>query len=231
MPESPYWLLSKNRTAAAGRSLAWLRGYPSSDSASVTDELDRLEESVREDMRNVRSYRDLFATPGNRKGLLIVQMLALIQRMSGCTLAMFSAGLWFYLNSKTTIDVSNCHWIPFASFVVYGIFFCFGLGPIASTVQGEYFPQSIKGLASGVTSLVLAATSFVMNKIYHSIALTWGMHLNYFIFAGASLVGAIFVVTVVIETKGKTFQEIQEKLNSGARRPEARYSKAPVQEL
>ncbi|BET03142.1 facilitated trehalose transporter Tret1-like [Nesidiocoris tenuis] len=290
MPESPYWLLSKNRTAAAGRSLAWLRGYPSSDSASVTDELDRLEESVREDMRNVRSYRDLFATPGNRKGLLIVQMLALIQRMSGisalmaytsttlpqrdvgflsvndcvlvmggiwvvsvfiatylvdklgrkplllisclgCTLAMFSAGLWFYLDSKTTIDVSNCHWIPFASFVVYGIFFCFGLGPIASTVQGEYFPQSIKGLASGVTSLVLAATSFVMNKIYHSIALTWGMHLNYFIFAGASLVGAIFVVTVVIETKGKTFQEIQEKLNSGARRPEARYSKAPVQEL
>lgn len=145
---------------------------------------------------------------------------------------MFVAGLWFYLDSSGKADVSDYYWTPFACFIVYGIFFCFGLGPIASTVQGEYFSTNVKGLASGVTSLVLAATSFVMNKIYHGIAHNYGMFLNYWIFSAASLVGAVFVFTVVIETKGKSFQEIQEKLNRGAKnKPETKYIKAPTNEV
>uniref|UniRef100_A0A0A9WMT7 Facilitated trehalose transporter Tret1 n=3 Tax=Lygus hesperus TaxID=30085 RepID=A0A0A9WMT7_LYGHE len=288
MPESPYWLLSKGKTTEASLSLAWLRGYPRREAKTLL-ELEHKDQMMRtiEDMNTNRSFRDLFETPGNRKGLLIVEVLALVQRMSGisalmaytsttlpqrnigiltvndcvlvmggiwvlsvfiatflvdklgrkpllltssigCALAMFIAGLWFYLDAKTGYDVSDWYWTPFACFVIYGIFFCIGLGPIASTVQGEYFPINIKGLASGVTSLVLAGTSFVMNKIYHGIHESYGMYLNYWIFSGASLVGAVFVFFVVIETKGKSFQEIQDKLNRNAK---SKYIQAPVDEV
>ncbi|KAF6202771.1 hypothetical protein GE061_003173 [Apolygus lucorum] len=286
MPESPYWLLSRGKTKEARSSLAWLMGYPKQEAKTLElEHMDQMMQTI-EDMKTKRSIRDLIKTPGNRKGLLIVEVLALVQRMSGisalmaytsttlpdrnigiltvndcvlvmggiwvlsvfiatflvdklgrkplllisslgCALSMFTAGLWFFLDKKTEYDVGDFYYTPFYCFVVYGVFFCIGLGPIASTVQGEYFPINIKGLASGVTSLVLAGTSFVMNKIYHGIEETYGMYLNYWIFAGASLFGAVFVFFVVIETKGKSFQEIQEKLN---RKPKTKYTQAPVDE-
>lgn len=269
MPESPYWQLMKGKKEKAGETLAWLRGLTP---GQEKDELEKMEHAVMEEMRNKKNFKDLVATRGNRKGLVTVEVLAVLQRMSGisalmaytsttlpskgagvlspndcvvimgmvwvvsvfiatvlvdslgrkplllassigCGLAMFSAGVWFFLDEKTNVDVSHCYWVPFASFLVYGLFFSIGLGPIASTVQGECFPTNIKGLASGITSVALALTSFIMNKIYHTIAEKAGMYLNYWIFGTACTTAAIFVLTYLVETKGKTLHEIQEELN------------------
>lgn len=276
MPESPYWLLMKGKRESAAKSLAWLRGQ--SSTLGVVNELETMELAVKDEMKNKRSFKDLVATKGNRRALIIVQALAVIQRMSGisalmaytsttlpprgagaldpndcvivmgtvwvasvfiatflvdtlgrrplllmstigCGLAMFLAGLWFFLDSNTSLDVSEFYWVPFASFLLYGVAFCIGLGPIASTVQGEAFPSNIKGIASGVTSQVLALTSFVMNKIYHPAAENIGMYLNYWLFSGSCLFATFFVIFYVIETKGKTLHEIQEELNRSKKKP------------
>ncbi|KAL1114873.1 hypothetical protein AAG570_007697 [Ranatra chinensis] len=262
---------------AASKSLAWLRGQRSE--TGVADELTLMEHAVYEEMKNKGRFRDLIASKGNKRALVIVEALALLQRMSGisalmaytsttlpargagvlspndcvivmglvwvasvfiatflvdslgrrplllvstcgCGLAMFLAGGWFFLDTHTDFDVSEFYWVPFGSFLLYGLCFCIGLGPIASTVQGEAFPTNIKGLASGVTSVVLAITSFIMNKVYHPIAEGVGMFLNYWIFAGSCLAATLFVVFYVIETKGKTLHEIQEELNKSKKRKE-----------
>ncbi|XP_066909600.1 facilitated trehalose transporter Tret1 [Halyomorpha halys] len=270
MPESPYWLLMKGKKEKAAKSLAWLRGLE--NSSEVKEELETLENVVTEEMRNKKRLKDLVETKGNRKALLVVEALAIFQRMSGisalmaytsttlpkagagslspndcvivmglvwvvsvfvatvlvdslgrkpllltssigCCMALFAAGLWFFLDEKTNYDVTNFYWVPFGSFLVYGFSFCIGLGPIASTIQGEAFPTNIKALASGITSVVLAVTSFIMNKIYHTIADEFGMYLNYWIFSGACLTSTIFVLVYLVETKGKTLHEIHEELN------------------
>lgn len=162
----------------------------------------------------------IFVDSLGRKPLLIASSL-------GCGVAMFSAGAWFYLDGTNYVDVSDFYYTPFASFLVYGLFFCIGLGPIASTVQGEAFPTNIKGLASGITSFVLAITSFVMNKIYHTIADQAGMYLNYWIFSGACFASLIFCLVYMIETKGKSLSEIQDELNYRTRNKKAKKPAEP----
>ncbi|BES90083.1 facilitated trehalose transporter Tret1-like [Nesidiocoris tenuis] len=281
MPESPYWLVMKGKKDKARDALIWLRG-----GGDVKEEMELMSTSVEEEMKSKGTLKDLVATPGNRRALLIVQMLALLQRMSGvsalmaytsttlpsrgagsltpndcvivmgcvwvisvfgatifvdslgrkplliasslgCGVAMFSAGAWFYLDGTNYVDVSDFYYTPFASFLVYGLFFCIGLGPIASTVQGEAFPTNIKGLASGITSFVLAITSFVMNKIYHTIADQAGMYLNYWIFSGACFASLIFCLVYMIETKGKSLSEIQDELNYRTRNKKAKKPAEP----
>ncbi|XP_014259104.1 facilitated trehalose transporter Tret1-like [Cimex lectularius] len=270
IPESPYWLVMVGKKDEACRSLAWLRGYNSPD--CVKEEMEIIEKNVIKEMCNKHTMKDLIATSGNRKALIIVEMLAILQRMSGisaliaytsttlppqgagmlgrndcvivmgmvwvasvfiamvlvdswgrkpllfgssvgCGLAMFTAGLWFFLDTETDINVQPIYWLPFCSLLVYGLCFSIGLGPIPSTVQGEAFPTNIKGLASGLTAVVTAGTSFIMNKIYHPLAEGVGMYINYWVFSCACAVATIFVITYVVETKGKTLHEIQEKLN------------------
>ncbi|XP_073999738.1 facilitated trehalose transporter Tret1-like isoform X2 [Rhodnius prolixus] len=148
----------------------------------------------------------IFVDSVGRKPLLFLSSI-------GCSIAMLFASLWFLLNDNTSINVTDYYWIPFASFLLYGLCFSIGLGPIASTMQGELFPTNIKATASGITSVILALTSFIMNKIYHTIAYHIGMYFNYLIFSIASLTSAVFVLMYVIETKGKTLAQIQEILN------------------
>ncbi|KAF6216018.1 hypothetical protein GE061_000355 [Apolygus lucorum] len=285
MPESPYWLLMKGKKERAVKSLSWLRG-----GSDVKEEMEKLNRNIEEEMMNKGTLKDLFATKGNRRALLIVEMLALLQRMSGvsalmaytsttlpsrgagsltpndcvvvmgcvwvvsvfiatvlvdslgrkplllisslgCGFAMFGAGLWFFLDETNYVDVSDYYYIPFASFLLYGLFFSVGLGPIASTVQGEAFPTNIKGLASGITSFVLALTSFIMNKIYHTLADEVGMYLNYWIFSGACIASLVFCLIYMIETKGKTLSEIQDELNMRKRNMKNKQQDSTTTEL
>lgn len=267
IPESPYWLVKKGRHEKAAAALAWLRSKPVEE---VKKELSEIEETVTNDTRRGKSYRELIATRGNRKALLMVEMLAITQRASGISALMaylsttlpidgpmepnecvtfigivlfasvfFStflvdrsgrrpllltsswgsaafmllAGLWFFLDEKTEVNVRGVAWVPFFALIGYSFFFCIGLGPLATTMQGEVFPTNIKGHASGITSIVLAFTSFVSNMWFFKMADTIGLFMNYLIFSVACVVAAIFVQFWVVETKGRTLNQIQKELN------------------
>ncbi|XP_075214921.1 uncharacterized protein LOC142320830 [Lycorma delicatula] len=266
MPESPYWFVMKNNHEKAQRSLEWLRA--GKDKSEVNTELRAIRESVQEQMKNKRTYKDLISTQGHRKGLIIVQVLSILQRASGISglmaytsitlppegydpntcvlimggiwvisvfistllidklgrrpllaistlgsgLAMGMNAVWFYLRYKTDMEIESTYIIPVLALFTYGIFFSIGLGPIASTVQAEYFPSNTKGIASAITSISLALTSFIMNKIYLHIKEEIGMYFNFVIFTISCFLCFLFVLFYVIETKGKTLQQIQEKL-------------------
>nr|BAQ02358.1 sugar transporter [Nilaparvata lugens] len=273
MPESPYWYTINNRKEEALEALTWLRsGLPRS---TIEDELQLIEHSVREEMKNKKTFSDLISTRGNRRGLLIVEMLAIFQRMSGISgvmaftsitikpftifgilmtpdicviimgvvwiistfistalvdrsgrrpllmtsslgsgVAMTLIAIWFFLDRQTTLNVSHTQFLPFLGLLIYGLFFSIGMGPIASTIQGETFPANTKAKASAITSISLAVTSFIMNKIYLDVDNTIGMYFNFILFASACFMCLGFVVFFVIETKGKTLHDIQEELNT-----------------
>lgn len=54
--------------------------------------------------------------------------------------------------------------------------------------------------------------AFVMVKVFESVAVTIGMHGWVFLFSGVTMIGSVFIIFVIPETKGKSYSEIAEIL-------------------
>lgn len=137
---------------------------------------------------------------------------------AGCSLSMLAVAFWFFLNSKTNLEVTSTNFVPFVGFLIQNISFCIACGPIGGTVKGELFPPNVKTKSSALATITLAISGFFTNKFYLVISEWEGMYLNYFIFALACFLGVLFTICYVPETKGKTLQEIQDTLNGAERR-------------
>lgn len=77
LPESPYYLLGKNRSDDALKSLQRLRGHENVDA-----ELKRMVEMVRKSDESGTGFRELMQ-PGNRRGLIIVTGLSVAIILTG----------------------------------------------------------------------------------------------------------------------------------------------------
>ncbi|VVC38844.1 Major facilitator superfamily domain,Major facilitator, sugar transporter-like [Cinara cedri] len=90
IPESPYYLLKKNRRVEAARCLQWYRCEQ--DDVKLTDELRQMEVNVEREMENQSTFREVFTSPKDRKALGIVVAACITQRAGGisCILAFFS---------------------------------------------------------------------------------------------------------------------------------------------
>lgn len=143
-----------------------------------------------------------------RKKLLIISALT-------TAITQLIAGL-FYLFENIKYDVSSWNWVPYCCVVVFAVTYSLGIGFIPSTLVGELFPTNVKCYASSVSAIILAATSFVVNRIFREVADQWGVQYMYFFFALTSVLCTIFTICYVFETKGKTFAEIQNILNESA---------------
>lgn len=80
IPESPYWYVKQGRHNDAVKSLCWLR---STSQELLKNEITQIDNTVIQDLRNGRSYSDLFGSRGNLRALLMVEVLSCTQRASG----------------------------------------------------------------------------------------------------------------------------------------------------
>lgn len=133
----------------------------------------------------------------------------------GSSITMLTAGVWFALDSNKffNVAVDDINYIPFLSFALFNVAFGIGLGPNGAVMKGEMFPANVKAMSSALTTVSTAVISFFLNKFYLIFAESFGMEINYFIYALSCFSGVIFTLTYVPETKGKTLQEIQDILN------------------
>ncbi|KAK9888768.1 hypothetical protein WA026_000995 [Henosepilachna vigintioctopunctata] len=91
MPESPYYLLMRNRTTEARISLEKLRGTD-----DVDQELQRMSTAVKVQKEESKGkFKDVFMVPSNRKALLIMMLLRAAQQLSGITALIFYISLIF----------------------------------------------------------------------------------------------------------------------------------------
>uniref|UniRef100_A0A1B6EJD5 Major facilitator superfamily (MFS) profile domain-containing protein n=1 Tax=Cuerna arida TaxID=1464854 RepID=A0A1B6EJD5_9HEMI len=130
----------------------------------------------------------------------------------GCTLATAGLTVWFILSSNPSMNVTSYKAVPLICFALYALFFPFGLACIPSIIQGELFPSNLKGLASGITAIVVASLSFISNKLYQPLSDVWGTYINYLYFTLCSAYGIYFALSTLFETRNKTLQEIQKEL-------------------
>lgn len=287
MPESPLYLISKNRYEAAANNLQWLRGKD----YDCTFELQELQEQhhadtlhkppITPDMSGWQKFRTTFSAnwqtfknsvsrKATQKAIVIAFGLQIFLQFSGINIVIFYTdsifdranisisstiatiivgamqvvatfiaamvmdklgrrilllisiftmalckillGIYFYMADKDPGSVTDLAWLPVFSLCLYIVVFSLGFGPIPWLMLGELFAPDIKGIASSAAGSLSWILAFVVTKAFSNMEDAIGIGPTFWLLAGFSILGTIFVFFMVPETKGKSLANIQRML-------------------
>lgn len=269
MPESPHFSLVKCDKDTAVRDLEWLRDGNTKD--QIQDEFASIVNYVEVKKNSKSSVKDIIATRGSRKALLIVMSTATVRIFSGsaavaclavsifqaagtsflapkafailmatvqligfffsapsvdylgrrflllwsifiCGICQIIVAIYFYFKIATSLDVQYYSWIPPVCLSIYFFFIALGSGTLLGVLKNELFVLNTRGLASVLAGVMGITSEFVSLKTYQLIAVNYGIYWNHVIFAAFSAYGVIVYAYFLPETKGLTFDEIQNLL-------------------
>ncbi|MEP0132324.1 MAG: sugar porter family MFS transporter [Eudoraea sp.] len=96
--------------------------------------------------------------------------------------------------------------------LLYVAAFAISLGPVMWTLISEIFPTKVKGIAISVVGFFNSLVSFSVTQVFPWELSNLGPTATFAIYALLSFCAIFFVYKFVIETKGKTLEEVQEVL-------------------
>ncbi|KAJ8965329.1 hypothetical protein NQ317_004713 [Molorchus minor] len=192
-PESPYYLVSKNKICEAEKSLMKLR---STNKQLVQKELEHIRANLKKPQEMsgfcaISFYlQPIFETAGTGISpeisalavgfsLVLTSFFTplLIDRMGrkilticscfGMTLALTMLGAFFYIQDSTNIDIKPLFWIPIFSLMFYIFSYNLGIGCIPWTLCSELFPSNVKHISSTAVSSTCWLTSFLVTKFFN----------------------------------------------------------------
>ncbi|KAF6202408.1 hypothetical protein GE061_004807 [Apolygus lucorum] len=137
--------------------------------------------------------------------------LLLVSAFGGTICLALTSG-YYIMDEVTEINMVEYAWVLYAAITGVTCFISLGCGALWPVFCGEYFPNSTRGLASGITIFNITALSCVSLKMYQVVEDHIGLYFMYSFFTASSLVGSILIFILVPETKGLSFDEIQKLL-------------------
>lgn len=127
------------------------------------------------------------------------------------SIGLAALGAFFFIQ-LTGGAIEKVLWLPVPALIVYNIVYCVGFGPLPWAVMGEMFPTNVKSVASSMVASTCWIIGFVVTRWYPALD-ALGSYYAFWLFAGFCVVAFFFVLFVVMETKGLSLQEIQDRLN------------------
>jgi len=96
--------------------------------------------------------------------------------------------------------------------LLYVAAFAISLGPVMWTLISEIFPTKIKGIAVSVVGFFNSLVSFSVTQVFPWELSNLGPTITFAIYAGLSFLTILFVYRYVVETKGKSLEEVEKML-------------------
>ncbi|KRT85039.1 membrane transporter, partial [Oryctes borbonicus] len=129
------------------------------------------------------------------------------------TICMLGLSAYLYCKNNDIIGedlIPKLTWLPLTLLVAYFFTSAVGFLTVPFAMAAEVFPTKIRGLASGLVTCLAYGFNFITVKTYGVMMQSMGND-GFFCFYGImGLLGTIFVIVFLPETKGKTLQEIEE---------------------
>ncbi|XP_053683806.1 facilitated trehalose transporter Tret1 [Sabethes cyaneus] len=138
----------------------------------------------------------------------------LLASAGGMCIAHGTMGLYFYMDYIKSDAVESISWLPIFSLIFFVTVYCVGFGPLPWAVLGEMFPANVKSIASSIVASTCWVLGFLVLQFFSTLDQAVGSHWSFWIFGIMCGVAFAFTLTTVMETKGMSLQQIQDKLNS-----------------
>ncbi|KAL2719380.1 facilitated trehalose transporter Tret1-like isoform X1 [Vespula squamosa] len=124
-------------------------------------------------------------------------------------------GSFFYVKDYINEDISTYFLVPLIAFIML-IFFSNSMAYLLLIMTSEIFSIEVKPLSSCIIGIAGALFGTIVSKLYILIAiyLNYGHSFPFFGFCIIVWITIFILFNLVPETKGKTFVEIQRKLNN-----------------
>jgi SP family facilitated glucose transporter-like MFS transporter 8 len=141
------------------------------------------------------------------------KILLLISNVCMATCLLILGGYFFFKNQGS--DVSNFGWLPVVCLSVYIVAIALGVAPVTLLMVSEIFEPQVKGRAITIIISIMWFLTFLIGKFYTNLSDVLGIHGCYWTFSACCVLGAIFTIFSVPETKNRSYSSILTELNGG----------------
>ena len=90
--------------------------------------------------------------------------------------------------------------------------FGISLGPVMWVLFSELFPNRIRGIAISFCGLINSSVSFMVQLVFPWELENFGPSTTFLIYGSFAIIGLLFVLRVVPETKGRSLEELESEL-------------------
>nr|POE71622.1 putative inositol transporter 2 [Quercus suber] len=111
---------------------------------------------------------------------------------------------------------SKTGWLALAGLALYIIFFSPGMGTVPWIVNSEIYPLRYRGICGGIAATVNWTSNLIVAQSFLSLTKTIGTPWTFLMFGVIAVIGLVFVLICVPETKGLPIEEIEKMLENRA---------------
>ncbi|XP_047539578.1 solute carrier family 2, facilitated glucose transporter member 8-like [Vanessa atalanta] len=201
IPESPIFHILEDNEVKARDNLKDL---------GREDDIDNILQSKIEyiNSTNKKDWIELFTLRTNKKSLLIVVVMNILQHGSGILALLL--GVYFYLDDYSGLNQVN--WLPLALLIIFFIGYDAGIGIVPNVLIGEMFTMNVRSKGSAVALAVSWLSGFLVTVAYGAIVEHVGSYAAFWFFSSTGLISCLFTIFCIPETKGKSLLEVQDML-------------------
>ena len=89
------------------------------------------------------------------------------------------------------------------------------IGPIMWVLFSELFPNGVRGMAISFVGLINSAVAFLVTLIFPWELETIGVATTFLIYGVFAVIGLVFVMRILPETKGRSLEQLEKILVTG----------------
>uniref|UniRef100_A0A6P7G8Q7 Facilitated trehalose transporter Tret1-like isoform X2 n=1 Tax=Diabrotica virgifera virgifera TaxID=50390 RepID=A0A6P7G8Q7_DIAVI len=130
-----------------------------------------------------------------------------------CTVLLFCLTFYFYIKDVNVSIIDNIRWLPIVCVITFFVGYGLGLAPIPVVLVGELFRNEIRAVALAVVVVAQCTLTIIISFGFPIVSESLGIYTCFLVFSIGTLVCLVLIYRYVPETRGKSFQEIQDILS------------------